>query len=473
MKKFNIIIATDINGGIGFNGKIPWNFSMDMEYFKNITKNHSILPGINKSDNILIMGRKTWESLGKKSLPGRISFVISSDYINLNKTFSDSKIKFYPDFLSAYIISTIYSESDVWIIGGKEIYNTALRHWACDQVYWTEIKGEFETDVKINMSNYKINWINSLNRSETNKSDGKTYELIFHQGKVIPNVEAKYLASLYDVITDGESRETRNGITQSKFGSVLSWDLADGFPLLTTKKMFWKAIVEELLFFIRGDTNTNLLSQKGIKIWEGNTSKEFLDKMGFNYPVGEMGPMYGYQWRHFGKPYPETDENSHVKGVDQLIKIINEIKSDPHSRRIMMTDFNPAQAHQGVLYPCHSIVIQFYVESGKLSCSMYQRSCDEFIGKPFNIASTSLLLHIIAQLTGLNIGSVHLILGDYHIYEEHHDAVMEQLARTPYNLPRLVLPELNTLEQVENSNWTDYKLIGYQSHEAIKAKMIA
>jgi thymidylate synthase len=284
-------------------------------------------------------------------------------------------------------------------------------------------------------------------------------------------METIYLDILKDVLETGEKKITRNGITYSKFFKTISFNLIDGFPLLTTKKMFWKGIVEELLFFIKGETNTKLLYNKGIKIWEANTSREFLDFMGLNYEEGDMGPMYGYQWRKFNKPYNiETDFN----GIDQLKYIINEIKTNPTSRRIVMTNFNPVQVHLGVLYPCHSIVIQFYVENeNMLSCSMYQRSSDLFLGEPFNIASTSLLLCIISQLVDLQPGMVHLVLGDCHIYDEHVNAVKEQLSREPLQLCKLKMTTFTTIEQVESATIDDFILEDYISHPVIKAKMIA
>ena len=291
-------------------------------------------------------------------------------------------------------------------------------------------------------------------------------------------METIYLDILKDVLETGEKRMTRNGTTYSKFFKTISFNMDDGFPLITTKKMFWKGVVEELLFFIRGDTNTNILSDKGIKIWESNTRLEFLDFMGLKYEEGDMGPMYGYQWRKFNKPYNVSENNIiNDNGIDQLKYIINEIKTNPTSRRILMTDFNPSQVNQGVLYPCHSIVIQFYVENSNtvpiLSCSMYQRSSDLFLGEPFNIASTSLLLCIVSQLVGLKPGMVHLVLGDCHIYDEHIDAVKEQLSRVPLKLCKLKIKEFTTLEQVEMAVLGDFILEDYISHPAIKAKMIA
>ena len=172
--------------------------------------------------------------------------------------------------------------------------------------------------------------------------------------------------------------------------------------------------------------------------------------------------MYGYQWRNFNS-----------QGIDQLKEVIELIKKDSHSRRIIMTDYNPIQAKQGVLYPCHSLMIQFYVNDKILSIKMYQRSADAFLGLPFNIASTSLLLHIISSLTGLEAGDVTITLGDCHIYEEHIEAVITQLKRTNFKLPKLYMKTFKKLEEVENSNLEEFKVIDYKCHPRIKAKMKA
>jgi thymidylate synthase len=473
MKKFNVIITTDLEGGIGLNSIIPWNFEIVQDFFKSITKTNSIFPGINKSKNILIVGRKTWESMDCKQQPDILTWVITSRCKDLEKENQISQVKFFPTFYSTYQTACKFIDSDIWVIGGKEIYNTALRYWACGQVYWTKIIGLFNCDVSIDMTKYDIDWTHKYICDDTDINSGISYKLEFKQGKLIPNIEAQYLETISDVITTGETRQTRNSITISKFNKTITCDLSKGFPLLTTKKMFWKGIVEELLFFIRGETDSSKLSAQGIKIWEQNTSKHFLNSVGLSYEEGCMGPMYGYQWRHFGKPYPETDSNAHITGIDQLSKIINEIKNDPHSRRILMTDFNPSQVDQGVLYPCHSIIIQFYVQNSKLSTIMYQRSSDMFLGEPFNIASTALLTHIISKLTGLYPGHMNLVLGDYHVYESHICKIYEQLERTPFELPQLKIPNFETLSQVENSSWQDYVLVGYQSAPTIKVHMIA
>lgn len=453
MKYFNVILATDSHYNIGKNNTLPWNFALDMKHFTNLTKSTNVF----NHKNILIMGRRTWESMGCKDLPNRLNYVITSQDLS-----EYPNTLFFKDFYSAYCHAS-ESKGEIWIIGGSKIYDSAIRHWACNKVYWTLINGKFDGEIQFDVSKYQINWFDEIEQNDINKLDNKEYKLTFRVGHVKYGIESQYLHTLHELITTGEERKTRNAITYSKFNKTISWDLADGFPLLTTKKTFWKGIVEELLFFIRGDTDSTKLSAKGVKIWEPNTTRDFLDNMGFkDYPVGEMGPMYGYQWRNFNG-----------QNIDQLKKVIHEIKTDPHSRRILMTDFNPAQAHLGVLYPCHSIILQFYVEKGRLSCNMYQRSADVMLGSPFNIASTSLLLHIISCLTGLNTGKVNLIMGDYHLYQVHLEQAKLQLTRIPYDLPKLVMKEFKTLEEVENSSLEDYKIIDYTSYPVIKAQMVA
>ena len=455
MKKFNIILACDLGGGIGYNNNLPWDFALDKKYFKTLTTNF-----FTNKKNILIMGRNTY-----RIFDNRKSYVISTTLKDNNNIY-DSFSKAYDD--------AILNEGDIWIIGGSKLYDCAIKHFACDKVYLTLINGIFYCDTYFNINKYQVEWTSNISQNDSNRINNKNYELIFKIGTVIPNVETQYLNTLYDVLYNGNERVTRNGITLSKFNKTLSFDLQKGFPLLTTKKMFWKGIVEELLFFIRGDTDTKLLSNKGVKIWEPNTSKDFLNKRNLDYDEGLMGPMYGYQWRFFNKNYLNNDNNF----IDQLKKVIDEIKNDPMSRRILMTTFNPLQVELGVLYPCHSIIIQFYVEKNEdnkvyLCCSMYQRSCDLFLGLPFNIASTSLLLHIIASLTNTIPRTVNIILGDYHIYSEHKEQVLSQLERDPYSLCQLVMPNFNILEDFEKSTIDDYKIYNYEHHPAIKANIIA
>lgn len=449
LNKFNIILATSVNNVLGLNNDIPWkkDYPEELQYFKKITSYSE-----NDKKNVLIMGRKTFESL-PKLLPNRIHIIVSSKY-ELNK----DDVYVVNSFDSAVNLALKLS-NNIFVIGGKSIYIQAFNHHLCGKVYHTIINKEYEGDVFLEMNNYNI------------ISEFKNGDLNFRILEL--NGEYKYLQLLSKIKNNGSIRETRNGKTLSIFDDTLIFDLKYGFPLLTTKKMFWKGIVEELLFFIRGDTNSKLLENKGVNIWKWNTTKEFISKCNLDYEEGDMGPMYGWQWRHFGAEYKDCNHNYKDKGYDQLKKVIETIKNDPNSRRIIMSDFNPSQSHLGVLYPCHSLILQFYVNENRLDVKMYQRSIDSFLGLPFNIASTSLLLMIIAKLCNYTPGRVIITMGDIHIYNNHLNQIESQLCRNPLKMCSINIPDFKSIEEVENSKLEDYQLKDYISDSLIKADMVA
>ncbi len=458
---FNIILATDNNNGIGKNNSIPWNIPEDIELFKSLT---SSVCGINK---VVIMGYNTMKSLKNGYLKNRINIIITSKVIQKNI----ENIYYVSNLNEA--LSTAYSlvgkdSSRIWVIGGAILYATAIIHPDLHLIYHSQIDNNYDCDVKFELPEVNIISTNKLNNFTLNVCTIKD------------TAEYQYLKLLNEVLQYGDKRQTRNGIVHSLFGKELSFNVSNNFPLLTTKKMFMKGIIEELLFFIRGDTDTTKLMEQGINIWKANTTKDFLDKLGLNYKEGMMGPMYGYQWRFFGKKY--YNNNYHLDDfndeyIDQFKNIIETLKKDPNSRRLILTDFNPLMVDEGVLYPCHSLMIQFYVnktESNyKLSIKMYQRSADLFLGLPFNIASTSLLLYIVAKLVGMQPDNVHISLGDCHIYDCHINAVSEQIKRIPFKFPKLIIPEFKTIEDVENSNYKQFILEDYNCHPSIKAEMVA
>jgi thymidylate synthase len=287
--------------------------------------------------------------------------------------------------------------------------------------------------------------------------------------------EKAYLELLNKVIQTNKWRKTRNGEVSSTFSEKLDFDLTKGFPLLTTKKMFLKGIIHELLWFINGSTDAKILQQKGVNIWNGNSSREFLDSIGLNhYDVGDIGPMYGFQWRHFNAEYKGCNYDYTGCGIDQLQNCINLINNDPMSRRIIMSAFNPCQLKEMVLNPCH-VSYQFYVDiddngTKYLSCMMYQRSGDLFLGVPFNIASTALLTHMIAKVTNCIPSRISLVICDAHIYKEHLDAVNIQLQRTPYQLPKLKIN--SNVSNINDFKYDDFILEEYKYYDTISAKMI-
>ena len=260
----------------------------------------------------------------------------------------------------------------------------------------------------------------------------------------------QYLDLMRHVYKNGTLKEDRTGTgTKSVFGYQSRFDLAQGFPLVTTKKCHLRSIIHELLWFLRGDTNIHYLKQNGVSIWD-----EWADEN------GELGPVYGSQWRSW--PCPDG------RHIDQISMIIEQIKNTPDSRRIIVSAWNVADIENMALPPCHAF-FQFYVADGKLSCQLYQRSADIFLGVPFNIASYALLTMMVAQVSGLQPGDFIHTLGDAHLYSNHMEQAALQLSRKPYPLPTMKLnPEVKSIFEFK---YEDFELLNYQCHEHIKAKV--
>lgn len=289
--------------------------------------------------------------------------------------------------------------------------------------------------------------------------------------------EQAYLDLIQNIIDNGEYRPDRTGTgTYSLFAPPqLRFDLSnETFPLLTTKKVFMKGILHELLWFIHGSTDANLLSEKGVKIWEGNGSREYLDSLGLtDRKVGDLGPVYGFQWRHFGAEYKDCDTDYSDQGFDQLANIIHTLKTNPYDRRIIMSAWNPPAFKEMALPPCH-VFCQFYVNfpkdsKPKLSCQMYQRSCDIGLGVPFNIASYALLTYMIAMVVDMEPGEFIHVMGDAHVYSNHVDALKEQLTRVPKKFPKLIIKR--KVCDIDDFNFDDFEVADYDPYGPIKMKM--
>lgn len=282
--------------------------------------------------------------------------------------------------------------------------------------------------------------------------------------------EYQYLDLIRDILERGELRGDRTGVgTIGLFGCSMRFNLSETFPLLTTKRVFWRGVVEELLWFIKGDTNSNHLNEKGVSIWNANGSKEFLESRGLGHrEQGDLGPVYGFQWRHFGAKYVDMHADYTGQGVDQLAECIHKIKNTPNDRRILLSAWNPADLSLMALPPCH-MFCQFYVSNGKLSCLMYQRSCDMGLGVPFNIASYALLTCMIAQVCGLQPGEFVHMLGDTHVYTNHVEPLKTQLQREPRAFPKLKInPDK---KDIDSFTLEDFTLEGYEPHPNIKMEM--
>jgi len=288
--------------------------------------------------------------------------------------------------------------------------------------------------------------------------------------------ERVYLNALKDILENGEDRPDRTGTgTRSIFGMQMRFDLTQGFPAVTTKKLAWRAVVSELLWFIEGSNDELRLREilhgdrnsEKETIWTANAMSPYWIKQALKRAVGDVGRIYGMQWRRWRKPIIRINKVV-LQNHDQLLEMIENIKEDPYSRRHILTAWNPGELELMSLPPCH-ILSQFYVNNGRLSCHMYQRSADFFLGMPFNIASYALFTHMIAQVCNLEVGDLIISVGDAHIYSNHFDQVREQLSRKPLALPTLQLNP--SIQMITHFGMEDVELIDYESHEAIKAPM--
>lgn len=469
-----IVVATcRPNRGIGLHGQLPWpRLSQDLKHFKKLTTGSAVL-----------MGSVTYMSLPKNArpLPGRLNIVLSSK--------SREQLQCPDDVLIAGSLNAAAellqsrNMTVVYVIGGASVYKAALENpvWSA-RVYLTDVSGEYDADrhfpVDLDVEKSAFELVSMSADVEEAGTKYRMKEFIRKRtiNSAVPtplcqttHEEYQYLNLVRRIIDTGASKGDRTGTgTLSLFGEQMRFNLRNSFPLLTTKRVFWRGVAEELFWFIKGHTNANLLSEKGVRIWDGNGSREFLDSRGFHdRDVGDLGPVYGFQWRHFGAEYSNMHADYSGKGVDQLAEVIDKIKNNPNDRRILLSAWNAAATEEMALPPCH-LLAQFYVANGELSCQMYQRSCDMGLGVPFNIASYALLTCLLAKVTGLKPGDFVHVLGDAHVYGNHVEALKEQIERAPREFPRLRIADR---ERIEDFCMDDLTLEGYEPHKPIAMKM--
>lgn len=463
--RINLIFALTPDNLFGIDNKLPWEHCKeDLQHFNRITTDVF-------NPNYVVMGRRTWESLPNK-LNDRINVVISKSPTREDYDFKFDSIDYFLKSLHPNCNNHIY------IIGGKQLIEEVLSKYKTivNNIYLSIINKEVvEGTNKVYLD------FDMLEYQPYQKGVVHKKEVTFYHYQLPEHQEMQYLHLLKKTLV-GNQRQTRNAETISIFSEKLSFDLTKGFPLLTTKKVFARGIFEELMFFLRGQTDSKILESKGVNIWKPNTTKEFIEKCKLPYEEGDMGPLYGFNWKHFGAEYVDCKTDYTNQGHNQIEDVLHLLEHDPHSRRILLTDYNPAVAKQGVLYPCHSIIIQFYVKEHNhkkmVSMNMYQRSVDEFLGLPFNIASNALFLHLICNTLNIRTkrdiyipDKLNIIMGDCHIYYSHLEAVKEQLTRVPFELPQIKIKQGH--HKLENYEWSDIEILNYQSHSAIKAEMIA
>ncbi|XP_052733095.1 bifunctional dihydrofolate reductase-thymidylate synthase isoform X2 [Vigna angularis] len=504
-RTYQVVVAATQDWGIGKDGKLPWRLPTDLKFFKEITEKTSD-PG---KKNAIVMGRKTWESipLQYRPLSGRLNVVLtrsgSFDIATAENVVICGSINSALELLA----SSPYSLSieKVFVIGGGQIFREALNAPGCEAIHLTEIQSNIECDTFMPSVDFTIfrPWYSSFPKMENNirhsfisyvrvrsspvvslnqdidpfidnNSDSIKFEvkdfsflpkMIFERHE-----ENMYLKLVQDIISEGTIKGDRTGTgTLSKFGSQMRFNLRRSFPLLTTKALFWRGVVEELLWFISGSTNAKVLQEKNIHIWDGNASREYLDGVGLTErEEGDLGPVYGFQWRHFGARYTDMHADYSGQGFDQLLDVINKIKHNPDDRRIILSAWNPADLKLMALPPCHMFA-QFYVAHGELSCQMYQRSADMGLGVPFNIASYALLTCMIAHVCDLIPGEFIHVIGDTHVYRNHVRPLQEQLHNLPKPFPTLKINPKK--KDIDSFVAADFKLIGYDPHQKIDMKL--
>lgn len=468
-----VIVAATREGGIGTGGRLPWRLRADTDFFRDTTTRAE--PG---KRNVVIMGRKTWESLPLRCrpLPRRLNVVVTGTKIEKDGHSTDF-VRCVPTFAEAMGIERERDDVDqVFVIGGAMLYATALRwmeeHGRDHEILLTEIHHPFSCDT---FFAYDADKYSTLSRSELQCEAGIQFRYVQlkwngDKKQPTPHDEYQYLRLVRKVLAEGHEKSDRTGTgTLSLFGERMRFCLRDStIPLLTTKRVFWRGVVEELLWFIRGSTDAGELAAKGVHIWDGNGSREFLDEMGFtDREVGDLGPVYGFQWRHFGGVYLAPALNHKSGGIDQLAEVVRKLRTCPDDRRILMCAWSP-DIDEMVLPPCH-VLTQFYVANGELSCQMYQRSADIGLGVPFNIASYALLTHMLAHVCGLRAGEFIHIVGDAHIYKNHVAALNEQLEREPLPFPRLRFRR--QVAEIDDFQSDDFELVGYKCHGPIRMEM--
>jgi thymidylate synthase len=488
--KLNLIYATSVYHCIGNKKGLIWNIKDELDYFYQLTS---------KPNSVLIVGRTTYELIihKLKNDNNNRSYILFSNtikeiengvvYNNIHKCIND----IYND--------KMYQDKTFWVIGGKQIYE--LFEPYVDAIYKSYIHLYHKVDSYSNNSDY-IYYSHNENYTELlSNITKKGYDNLSKQDydidykvyvkKLNHDINNHYLHSEYIYLQilnktlQSEKRLTRNGFVYSYFGDQMRIDVSKSLPIITTKKMFIRGIIEELLFFIKGHTNTLLLEQKNINIWKGNSNKEFLQEMKLPYEEGDIGPMYGFQWRHYNAEYTNCNEDYTNKGYDQMEYVIQEILTNPNSRRIIMTTYHPTDALKSALFPCHSLILQFYIENIKsetnsyynISLHMYQRSADVFLGLPFNITSTSLLLYIICYECNRRSNNakyypkdIIISFGDIHLYEEHKELAIKQLKRKPLTNAICKINK-NCIKPYDKLEYEDFDIKNYYSYDSMKTIM--
>jgi dihydrofolate reductase/thymidylate synthase len=454
------IVAFAKSNGIGKSNTVPWKLKDDLILFKTITTN-----------NIVVMGKNTYDSIPAKHrpLPNRLNIVLTNSpdkYENTHNLIFTT----YPE-VENIIHKHAHFYQGVFVIGGASIYNLFYKQMSTLYVTYIDKQYDYDTFFPCINNEFKL-LMHSKNHWSTEEQC--YFRFMKYERTYTCAFDKTYLSLASKILTHGVERGNRTDVTTlSMFGEQIEFDISHNVPLLTTKRVAWRSCIEELLWFMRGDTNANILKDKKVNIWNGNSTREFLDNVGLTHlNEGDCGANYSFQWRFSGQQYVDCD-TSYVRKTkyDQINNIINLLQNDPYSRRIFLSAWNPLDLDKTVLPPCH-VSAQFYVDNNRgLSCHMYQRSCDVFLGLPFNIFSYSVLTYILAKKCDMTPARLIISLGDTHIYSNHIEQVKEQLNRVPMAYPMLKVSDSVKAKEIEDITIDDFEVVGYFPHNSIKAPM--
>lgn len=494
-----LIAAVSKNGVIGSAGSVglPWNIPADLAHFRELTMGH-----------IVVMGRLTWESLpaAVRPLPGRINVVVTRNPLP-DELGSENLI--YTEHFNLEerlrALKEAHPQKKIFIIGGEKLYTKFIsHHWSQSPIKLHITHIDKNIDISgatmfpyIHDIQKRAYLISDFSPKMWSEEEACHYQYItyslehkrwlkydnddipqYELTKYTYNADHTYTNLLRDILSNGRVRPDRTGTgTLSVFGRQMSFLLDGRIPLLTTKLVPWKSCIKELLWFLKGQTDAGILKAQGVGIWDGNTSREFLDGRGLAHlPPGDIGAGYGFQWRHFGGAYGTCkDTYDSTIGVDQVATVLDQLRTDPYSRRIYMTAWNPTALDSMALPPCH-VSAQFYVDVDDagvkyLSCHMYQRSVDVFLGLPFNIMSYATLTYIFAAMCSMKPRELVISTGDTHIYMDHMNQIKEQLNRESFMEPVLCIDPAVQSKTVGELVLEDFDVVGYFHHGALKGKM--
>jgi thymidylate synthase len=489
----NIITSVVFNKNklaIGRNNELLFRFKDDMNFFKQTT-----IGNYPEYTNVVVMGYNTYLSI-KKPLEKRINIVLTNktelynvqNYLSMLEN-NDTESRIYFMNLETFWEMYFHYKPVVFVIGGSQIYDLFI--YRARNIYLTDIKTIDEKDIKFSVekepdtflthfpSKFKLK---TISEKHISKNGLYSYRFLKYEEGETRSDEYQYVNLLKNIISSGNRRDDRTQTgTISIFGTQLRFNISECIPLMTLKQVPFRIILEELLWFCRGDTDSKILHKKNIHIWDGNTSREFLDKQGLtDYDEGVLGPGYGFQWRHQGaqyrQEYADTSkvDTESIGGFDQLAYVEHLLKTDPFSRRIVISAWNPSDFNKTALVPCH-ILLQFYVEQvgdeKHLSCQFYMRSNDVFLANVFNIVSYTVLTHILAFKCNMKPKEIIYSCGDAHIYSNHLEQVNSLFSRKPRPFPKLVLNESLKSKDWSEMQESDFVLIGYYPHPAIRAPM--